>query len=91
MTRRKSVSSGKSGTSVLLPKDTRFLNYHNAEILSISAARKGRNGTKRDTEIEIVEEEDETEQSPKIFNKPKVREAAYHKTAETMELMTTGI
>jgi hypothetical protein len=84
MTIRKSVSNGKSGTFVLLSKDTRFLNYHNAD----------RDGTKRDMGIEIVEEQeeqDETEQSTKIFNKPKVREAAYLKTAETMELMTISI
>jgi hypothetical protein len=58
-------------TFVPLSKDTRFLDYQNAQIL-LTAAREGRDVIKRDIGIEIVEE-DETQQSADIFNKLKVR------------------
>jgi hypothetical protein len=43
----------------LLSKDTKFLNYQNAEIL-LTAAKKGRDVTEIDIGIEMVEE-DETQ------------------------------
>jgi hypothetical protein len=58
-------------TFVPLSKDTRFLDYSNAQIL-LTAAREGRDVIKRDIGIEIIDE-DETQQSADIFNKLKVR------------------
>lgn len=55
MARQKSISEDKSGTFVLRSKDTRLLNYQNAELL-LTAARKGRDVTKKDMGIEIIEE-----------------------------------
>jgi hypothetical protein len=47
MARPESLSEDNSGTSVSTIKDTKFLNYQNAEIL-LTAAKKGRDVTKRD-------------------------------------------
>ncbi|MFL6411376.1 MAG: hypothetical protein ACJ71K_09060 [Nitrososphaeraceae archaeon] len=58
-------------TFVPLSRDTRFLEYRNAQLI-LTAAREGRDVIKRDIGIEIVEE-DETQQSADIFNKLKVR------------------
>jgi hypothetical protein len=54
-----------------LSRDTRLLDYQNAQIL-LTAARGGRDVIKRDIGIEIVEE-DETQRSADIFNKLKLR------------------
>ena len=62
---------GDNDTFVPLSRDTRFLDYQNAQIL-LTAAREGRDVIKRDIGIEIVEE-DETQQSADIFNKLKLR------------------
>jgi hypothetical protein len=62
---------GDDDTFVPLSRDTRFIDYQNAQIL-LTAAREGRDVIKRDIGIEIVEE-DETQQSADIFNKLKVR------------------
>ncbi len=62
---------GDNDTFVPLSRDTRFIDYQNAQIL-LTAAREGRDVIKRDIGIEIVEE-DETQQSADIFNKLKVR------------------
>src|SRR5215213_11159934 len=62
---------GDNDTFVSLSRDTRFLDYQNAQIL-LTAAREGRDVIKRDIGIEIVEE-DETQQSADIFNKLKLR------------------
>jgi hypothetical protein len=62
---------GDNDTFVPLSRDTRFLDYQNAQIL-LTAAREGRDVIKRDIGIEIIEE-DETQQSADIFNKLKVR------------------
>jgi hypothetical protein len=61
---------GDNDTFVSLSRDTRFLDYRNAQIL-LTAAREGRDVIKRDIGIDIVEE-DETQQSADIFNKLKV-------------------
>jgi hypothetical protein len=62
---------GDDDTFVPLSRDTRFIDYQNAQIL-LTAAREGRDVIKRDIGIEIVEE-DETQQSADIFNKLKLR------------------
>ena len=62
---------GDNDTFVPLGRDTRLLDYRNAQIL-LTAAREGRDVIKRDIGIEIIEE-DETQQSADIFNKLKVR------------------
>ena len=62
---------GDNTTFVTLSKDTRLIDYQNAQIL-LTAAREGRDVIKRDIGIDIVEE-DETQQSADIFNKLKVR------------------
>jgi hypothetical protein len=62
---------GDDDTFVPLSRDTRFIDYQNAQIL-LTAAREGKDVIKRDIGIEIVEE-DETQQSADIFNKLKVR------------------
>ena len=62
---------GDDDTFVPLSRDTRFIDYQNAQI-SLTGAREGRDAIKRDIGIEIVEE-DETQQSADIFNKLKVR------------------
>ena len=56
----KKTSESNRGTFVPPSRDTRFLHYQNAQIL-LTAARKGRDVTKRDIAIEIVEEEVEEE------------------------------
>jgi hypothetical protein len=58
-------------TFVPLSRDTRFLDYRNAQLI-LTAAREGRDVIKNDRGIEIIEE-DETQQSADIFNKLKVR------------------
>jgi hypothetical protein len=58
-------------TFVPLSRDTRFLDYRNAQLI-LTAAREGRDVIKNDIGIEIIEE-DETQQSADIFNKLKVR------------------
>jgi hypothetical protein len=58
-------------TFVPLSRDTRLLDYQNAQIL-LTAAREGRDVIKNDIGIEIIDE-DETQQSADIFNKLKVR------------------
>jgi hypothetical protein len=62
---------GDNDTFVSLSRDTRFLDYQNAQIL-LTGAREGRDVIQRDIGIEIVEE-DETQQSADIFNKLKLR------------------
>ena len=62
---------GDNDSFVSLSRNTRFLDYQNAQIL-LTAAREGRDVIKRDIGIDIVEE-DETQQSADIFNKLKVR------------------
>jgi len=47
MARPESLSEDNSGTSISTIKDTKFLNYPNAEIL-LTAAKKGTDVTKRD-------------------------------------------
>jgi hypothetical protein len=56
---------------VSLTRDTRFIDYRNAQILLIGA-REGRDVIKQDIGIEISDEE-ETQQSADIFTKLKVR------------------
>jgi hypothetical protein len=56
---------------VPLSRDTRLIDYQNAQIL-LTGAREGRDIIKRDIGIEIIDE-DETQQSADIFNKLKVR------------------
>jgi hypothetical protein len=56
---------------VSLTRDTRFIDYQNAQILLIGA-REGRDVIKHDIGIEISDEE-ETQQSADIFTKLKVR------------------
>ena len=56
---------------VSLTRDTRFIDYRNAQILLIGA-REGRDVIKQDIGIEISDE-DETQQSADIFTKLKVR------------------
>ena len=56
---------------VSLTRDTRFIDYRNAQILLIGA-REGRDVIKHDIGIEISDEE-ETQQSADIFTKLKVR------------------
>jgi hypothetical protein len=56
---------------VSLTRDTRFIDYRNAQILLIGA-REGRDIIKHDIGIEISDE-DETQQSADIFTKLKVR------------------
>lgn len=56
---------------VPLSRDTRLIDYQNAQIL-LTGAREGRDVIKRDIGIEIIDE-DETQQSADIFNKLKVR------------------
>ncbi|HET7391118.1 MAG TPA: hypothetical protein VFJ51_09875 [Nitrososphaeraceae archaeon] len=56
---------------VSLTRDTRFIDYRNAQILLIGA-REGRDIIKHDIGIEISDEE-ETQQSADIFTKLKVR------------------
>ena len=58
-------------TFVPLSRDTRLLDYRNAQLI-LTAAREGRDVIKNDIGIEIIEE-DETQQSADIFNKLKVR------------------
>jgi hypothetical protein len=58
-------------TFVRLSRDTRLLDYRNAQLI-LTAAREGRDVIKNDIGIEIIEE-DETQQSADIFNKLKVR------------------
>ena len=60
-----------SGIFVPLSRDTRLIDYQNAQIL-LTGAREGRDVIKRDIGIEIIDE-DETQQSADIFNKLKVR------------------
>ena len=62
---------GDNDTFVPLSRNTRFLDYQNAQIL-LTAVREGRDVIQRDIGIEIVEE-DETQQSADIFNKLKLR------------------
>ena len=52
---------------VPLSRDTRLIDYQNAQIL-LTGAREGRDVIKRDIGIEIIDE-DETQQSADIFNK----------------------
>src|SRR6476646_1280537 len=56
---------------VPLSRDTRLIDYQNAQIL-LTAAREGRDVIKRDIGIEIIDE-DETQQSADIFNKLNLR------------------
>jgi hypothetical protein len=56
---------------VPLSRDTRLINYQNAQIL-LTGAREGRDVIKRDIGIEIIDE-DETQQSADIFNKLNLR------------------
>ena len=62
---------GENDTFVSLSRDTRFLDYQNAQVI-LSGAREGRDVIKNDIGIEIIEE-DETQQSADIFNKLKIR------------------
>ena len=62
---------GDNDTFVSLSRDTRFLDYQNAQVI-LSGAREGKDVIKNDIGIEIIEE-DETQQSADIFNKLKVR------------------
>src|ERR1043166_8523687 len=62
---------GENDTFVSLSRDTRFLDYQNAQVI-LSGAREGKDVIKNDIGIEIIEEE-ETQQSADIFNKLKVR------------------
>jgi len=62
---------GENDTFVSLSRDTRFLDYQNAQVI-LSGAREGKDVIKNDIGIEITEE-DETQQSADIFNKLKVR------------------
>jgi hypothetical protein len=62
---------GDNDIIVPLSRNTRLLDYQNAQIL-LTAAREGRDVIKKDIGIEIIEE-DETQQSADIFNKLKVR------------------
>src|ERR687885_190298 len=62
---------GENDTFVSLSRDTRFLDYQNAQVI-LSGAREGRDVIKNDIGIEITEE-DETQQSADIFNKLKIR------------------
>ncbi|MGN6633204.1 MAG: hypothetical protein ACTHKP_13360 [Nitrososphaeraceae archaeon] len=59
MARPESLSEDNRGTSISTIKDTKFLNYQNAERL-FTAAKKGRDVTEIDIGIEMVEE-DETQ------------------------------
>jgi hypothetical protein len=56
---------------VPLSRDTRLIDYQNAQIL-LTGAREGRDVIKRDIGIEIIDE-DETQQSADIFNKLNLR------------------
>ena len=56
---------------VPLSRDTRLIDYQNAQII-LTGAREGRDVIKKDIGIEIIDE-DETQQSADIFNKLKVR------------------
>ena len=62
---------GENDTFVSLSRDTRFLDYQNAQVI-LSGAREGRDVIKNDIGIEITKE-DETQQSADIFNKLKIR------------------
>src|ERR1051326_646400 len=62
---------GENDTFVSLSRDTRFLDYQNAQVI-LSGSREGKDVIKNDIGIEITEE-DETQQSADIFNKLKVR------------------
>src|SRR5919206_1882877 len=62
---------GENDTFVSLSRDTRFLDYQNAQVI-LSGAREGKDVIKNDIGIEITEE-DETQQSADIFNKLKIR------------------
>jgi hypothetical protein len=62
---------GDNDTFIPLSRDTRFLDYKNAQLV-LTGAREGRDVIKKDIGIEIIEE-DETQQSADIFNKLKVR------------------
>ena len=56
---------------VPLSRDTRLIDYQNAQII-LTGAREGRDVIKRDIGIEIIDE-DETQQSADIFNKLNLR------------------
>jgi hypothetical protein len=56
---------------VPLSRDTKLIDYQNAQIL-LTGAREGRDVIKRDIGIEIIDE-DETQQSADIFNKLNLR------------------
>jgi hypothetical protein len=56
---------------VSLDKNTKFIDYQNAQIILIGA-REGRDVIRSEMGIEIAEESPQ-EQSADIFNKPKVR------------------
>jgi hypothetical protein len=56
---------------VSLTRDTRFINYQNAQVI-LTGVREGRDVIKHDIGIEISDE-DETQQSADIFTKLKVR------------------
>lgn len=64
---------GFSDSDIFVPlsRDTRLIDYQNAQIL-LTAAREGRDVIKRDIGIEIIDE-DETQQSSDIFNKLNIR------------------
>ena len=57
---------------VPLSRDTRLIDYQNAQII-LTGAREGRDVIKRDIGIEIIDEDETPEQSADIFNKLKVR------------------
>src|SRR5919198_5166240 len=63
---------GNSDIFVSLSKDTKLIDYKNAQII-LSGAREGRDVIKQQIGIEIEEEEDGQQQSADIFNKLKVR------------------
>ena len=63
---------GDSDIFVSLSKDTKLIDYQNAQIILIGA-REGRDVIKQEIGIEIEEKEEEQYSSADIFNKLKVR------------------